>query len=160
MAHQELGHEVWLVSATPVEVAEEIAARLGLTGGLGTVAEVEDGAYTGRLDGPPLHGEAKVSAITRLAEERGLDLARCAAYSDSSNDIPMLSRVGHPVAVNPDSALRAHAKQNGWPIRDYRIRGNEAVRKGVPAAAAAGVAVGVAVGVAKGIQAMRERGGA
>ena len=52
------------------------------------------------------------------------------------------------------------AKQNGWPIRDYRIRGNEAVRKGVPAAAAAGVAVGVAVGVAKGIQAMRERGGA
>ncbi len=158
-AHQELGHEVWLVSATPVEVAEEIAARLGLTGGLGTVAEVVDGAYSGKLDGPPLHGEAKVAAITRLAAERGLDLARCAAYSDSSNDIPMLSRVGYPVAVNPDGALRSHAKQSGWPIRDYRLRGNEAVRKGVPAAAAAGVAVGVAVGVAKGIQAIRERGG-
>ncbi|HEX6886980.1 MAG TPA: HAD-IB family hydrolase [Candidatus Nanopelagicales bacterium] len=155
-AHQALGHEVWLVSATPIEVAEEIARRLGLTGGLGTVAEVQDGKYTGRLVGPPLHGTAKVDAISRLAQERGLDLARSAAYSDSSNDIPMLSSVGSPVAVNPDGALRAHAKAQGWPIRDYRIRGKEAVRKGVPAAAAAGAAVGVAVGVAKVAKAMRE----
>lgn len=158
-AHQALGHEVWLVSATPVEVAEEIAARLGLTGGLGTRAEVVDGEYSGRLDGPPLHGAAKVETIRRLAEEHGLDLARCAAYSDSANDIPMLSEVGFPVAVNPDGALRAHARKEGWPIRDYRIRGKEAVRKGVPAAAAAGVAVGVAVGVAKAAKAMREGGG-
>jgi HAD superfamily hydrolase (TIGR01490 family) len=157
-AHREHGHEVWLVSATPVEVAEEIARRLGLTGGLGTVAEVVDGAYTGRLLGPPLHGAAKVDTITRLAEERGLDLARCAAYSDSSNDIPMLSAVGFPVAVNPDGQLRAHAKAQGWPIRDYRLRGRESVRKGVPAAAAAGAAVGVAVGVAKVARAMREGG--
>ncbi len=158
-AHQALGHEVWLVSATPIEVAEEIASRLGLTGGLGTVAEVIDGAYSGRLDGPPLHGPAKVDAIRRLAEERGLDLARCAAYSDSSNDIPMLSAVGFPVAVNPDGTLRAHARKEGWPIRDYRIRGRESVRRGVPAAAAAGLAAGAAVGVAKGIAAYRERGG-
>jgi HAD superfamily hydrolase (TIGR01490 family) len=158
-AHQALGHEVWLVSATPIEVAEEIASRLGLTGGLGTVAEVVDGAYSGRLDGPPLHGPAKVDTIRRLAEERGLDLARSAAYSDSSNDIPMLSAVGFPVAVNPDGTLRAHARKEGWPIRDYRIRGRESVRKGVPAAAAAGLAAGAAVGVAKGIAAYRDRGG-
>jgi HAD superfamily hydrolase (TIGR01490 family) len=158
-AHQSLGHEVWLVSATPVEVAEEIASRLGLTGGLGTVAEVADGVYTGRLDGPPLHGAAKLDMIQRLADERGLDLDRCAAYSDSSNDVPMLSGVGFPVAVNPDSALRAHARKEGWPIRDYRIRGKESVRKGVPAAAAATAAVGVAVGVAKAAKAMREGGG-
>lgn len=157
-AHQALGHEVWLVSATPLEVAEEIAERLGLTGGLGTVAEVEDGVYTGRLDGPPLHGEAKLEAVARIAEERGLDLARCAAYSDSSNDIPMLSAVGYPVVVNPDGTLRAHARKNGWPIRDYRIRGKDAVRKGVPAAAAAGAAVGVAVGVAKAISVIRDGG--
>lgn len=157
-AHQALGHEVWLVSATPVEVSEEIAKRLGLTGGLGTVAEVVDGVYSGRLDGPPLHGAAKVQTIRRLAQERGLDLARCAAYSDSSNDIPMLSEVGFPVAVNPDGHLRSHARKAGWPIRDYRIRGKPAVRKGVPAAAAAGAAVGVAVGVAKAIQAVREGG--
>jgi HAD superfamily hydrolase (TIGR01490 family) len=155
-AHRALGHEVWLVSATPVEVAEEIAARLDLTGGLGTRAEVADGVYTGRLDGPPLHGAAKVETIRALAEAHGLDLARSAAYSDSSNDIPMLSEVGFPVAVNPDGPLRAHARREGWPIRDYRIRGKDAVRRGVPAAAAAGVAVGVAVGVAKAAKAIRD----
>jgi HAD superfamily hydrolase (TIGR01490 family) len=159
-AHRALGHEVWLVSATPIEVAEEIARRLGLTGGLGTVAEVVDGVYSGRLAGPPLHGSAKVDTLRRLAQERGLDLARCAAYSDSSNDIPMLSTVGFPVAVNPDGHLRAHARTQGWPIRDYRLRGRESVRKGVPAAAAAGAAVGVAVGVAKIARAMREDGSA
>jgi phosphoserine phosphatase len=130
------------------------AQRLGLTGGLGTVAEVVDGIYTGLLDGAPLHGVKKAEVVSDLAAARGVDLARCAAYSDSSNDIPMLSLVGHPVAVNPDGALRAHAKQQGWPIRDYRIRGKEAVRKGVPAAAAAGAAVGVAVGVARAARAI------
>ena len=62
-AHKALGHEVWLVSATPVEVADVIARRLGLTGGLGTIAEVADGHYTGKLDGVPLHGAAKVEVI-------------------------------------------------------------------------------------------------
>lgn len=157
-AHKALGHEVWLVSATPVEVADVIARRLGLTGGLGTIAEVAEGRYTGRLDGVPLHGAAKVEVIERLAAERGLDLTRSAAYSDSSNDIPMLSSVGCPVAINPDGALRSHAKAQGWPIRDYRIRGKESVRKGVPAAAAAGLVAGAAVGVAKGIAVYRGRG--
>lgn len=155
-AHKALGHEVWLVSATPVEVADVIARRLGLTGGLGTVAEVVEGQYTGRLDGVPLHGAAKAEAVARLAAERGLDLDRCAAYSDSANDIPMLSSVGCPVAINPDGALRSHAKAEGWPIRDYRIRGKESVRKGVPAAAAAGLVAGAAVGVAKAISVIRE----
>ncbi len=155
-AHKALGHEVWLVSATPVEVADVIARRLGLTGGLGTIAEVADGQYTGRLDGVPLHGAAKAAAVERLAAEHGLDLDRCAAYSDSANDIPMLSTVGCPVAINPDGALRSHARAQGWPIRDYRIRGKESVRKGVPAAAAAGLVAGAAVGVAKAISVIRE----
>jgi HAD superfamily hydrolase (TIGR01490 family) len=155
-AHKALGHEVWLVSATPVEVADVIARRLGLTGGLGTIAEVADGHYTGKLDGVPLHGAAKAEVIERLAAERGLDLSRCAAYSDSSNDIPMLTSVGCPVAINPDGALRSHAKEQGWPIRDYRIRGKESVRKGVPAAAAAGLVAGAAVGVAKAISVIRD----
>ncbi|MGB7982267.1 MAG: HAD-IB family hydrolase [Candidatus Nanopelagicales bacterium] len=156
-AHKALGHEVWLVSATPVEVAGVIARRLGLTGGLGTIAEVADGRYTGRLEGLPLHGAAKVAAVQRLATERGMDLARCAAYSDSANDIPMLNVVGCPVAINPDGPLRAHARAEGWQIRDYRIRGKQSVRRGVPAAAAAGLAVGAAAGVAKGISVIRGR---
>jgi phosphoserine phosphatase len=113
---------VWLVTAAPIEIASVIARRLGLTGALATVAEQVDGVYTGELVGEMLHGEGKAVAVRTLAEREGLDLERCYAYSDSSNDLPMLSLVGHPCAVNPDSTLRAHAKANGWRIRDYRNR--------------------------------------
>src|SRR5439155_5584128 len=109
--HLAAGQRVWLVTATPVELATIIARRLQLTGALGTVAESEDGVYTGRLVGEVLHGEAKAAAVRSLAEREGLDLAQCTAYSDSINDVPMLSLVGRAVAVNPDSALRAEAKQ-------------------------------------------------
>ena len=145
-AHLDAGDEVWLVTATPIELAAIIAGRLGLTGALGTVAEVRDGVYTGELTGVPLHGIAKAEAVRALAHHEGLDLRLCAAYSDSANDIPMLSAVGRPCAVNPDSSLRAHAREMGWPVRDFRRR--EQVKKlAVPAAAAAaGLAVGVAVG--------------
>lgn len=118
--HLDRGQQVWLVTAAPVEIASVIARRLGLTGALGTVAEHVDGVYTGRLVGDMLHGEHKALAIHEIVEREGLDLDDCYAYSDSSNDLPMLSLVGHPCAVNPDSALRAHAKAKGWRIRDYR----------------------------------------
>src|SRR5205823_12590980 len=104
--HLDAGQRVWLVTATPVELANLIARRLGLTGALGTVAESVDGVYTGRLIGEPLHGPAKAEAIRALAAREGLDLDRCSAYSDSANDLPMLSTVGHPTAVNPDADLR------------------------------------------------------
>ena len=99
--HLDAGQRVWLVSAAPMELATIIAKRLGLTGALGTVSETVDGVYTGRLVGRPLHGPAKAEAVRALAEREGLDLSRCSAYSDSSNDIPMLSLVGHPVAHQP-----------------------------------------------------------
>jgi HAD superfamily hydrolase (TIGR01490 family) len=140
-AHLDAGQRVWLVTAAPVEMATIIARRLGLTGALGTVAESVDGVYTGRLVGEVLHGPAKAVAVRALAEAEGLDLSLCAAYSDSANDIPMLSLVGYPYAINPDSALRAHAKKHGWRLRDYRT-GRRAARIGVPAAAGAGALVG------------------
>ena len=139
--HLDAGQRVWLVTATPVEVATVIATRLGLTGALGTVAETEDGVYTGRLVGEILHGEAKAEAVTALARREGLDLGACSAYSDSANDIPMLSLVGHPCAINPDARLRAHAREHGWRVRDYRT-GRKAVKVGVPTAAAAGALAG------------------
>lgn len=138
-AHLDAGEEVWLVTATPVEVARVIAERLHLTGALGTVAESEHGVYTGRLVGEPLHGRAKAVAIEALAKERGFDLARCAAYSDSANDIPMLSMVGRPYAINPDGALRDHARAHGWQVRDFRTR-RRAAKVGVQAAAATALA--------------------
>jgi HAD superfamily hydrolase (TIGR01490 family) len=146
--HLDAGQRVWLVTATPVELASIIARRLGLTGALGTVAEVGDGKYTGRLVGEPLHGPAKAQAVRALAAREGLDLSRCTAYSDSVNDIPMLTTVGRAVAVNPDTALRAEARRNGWEIRDFRT-GRKAAKIGVPTALGLGaVAGGVAAGLA------------
>jgi HAD superfamily hydrolase (TIGR01490 family) len=146
--HLDAGQRVWLVTATPVELAQIIARRLSLTGALGTIAESADGVYTGRLSGDVLHGEAKAAAVWGLAIREGLDLAQCAAYSDSINDMPLLSLVGRPVAVNPDSALRGEARQRGWEIRDFRT-GRKAARIGIPAAAGIGaVAGGVAAGMA------------
>ena len=146
--HLDQGQRVWLVTAAPVEVARIIAGRLGLTGALGTVAEERDGVYTGELVGDMLHGQAKAEAVRSLAELEGLDLGRCSAYSDSYNDLPMLSLVGDPCAINPDARLREHAKTQGWRIRDYRV-GRKAARFGLLAAALAGAATGgVAAGVA------------
>jgi hypothetical protein len=131
-----------------VELADIIARRLGLTGALGTVAESVDGVYTGRLIGGLLHGTAKPAAIAALAARERLDLARCAAYSDSINDLPMLVMVGEPHAVNPDSELRAEARRNGWPVHEFRT-GRRAAMIALPAAGAAGaVAGGIAAGVA------------
>jgi HAD superfamily hydrolase (TIGR01490 family) len=146
--HLDAGQRVWLVTATPVELARLIAQRLGLTGALGTVAETVDGLYTGSLVGDLLHGPAKAEAIAALARLEGLDLSRCSAYSDSANDLPMLQLVGNPVAVNPDSELRQHARENGWAIRDFRS-GRKATMIGLPIAAGAGaVAGGIAAGIA------------
>ncbi|MER6913248.1 HAD-IB family hydrolase [Streptomyces sp. NPDC000594] len=140
-AHLDAGQKVWLVTAAPVETATIIARRLGLTGALGTVAESVDGVYTGRLVGEPLHGPAKAEAVRALAAAEGLDLERCAAYSDSHNDIPMLSLVGHPYAINPDTKLRRHARERDWRLRDYRT-GRKAAKVGIPAAAGVGALAG------------------
>ena len=143
--HLDAGQRVWLVTAAPMELARVIAGRLGLTGALGTVAEVEQGAYTGRLVGDLLHGPAKAEAITALAAEEGLDLARCTAYSDSANDLPMLTLCGTAVAVNPDTELRAVARSREWTVRDFRT-GRKAAKIGVPTVAAAVLSGGIVGG--------------
>lgn len=114
--HVDAGHTVYLVSATPWLIAEEFARQVGAMGGIGTKTKVSEGRLVGEVDGKIMHGEQKVRAVQEIAEENGLDLTKSWAYSDSANDIPMLSSVGNPVAVNPDRALRAHAKANGWQI--------------------------------------------
>ena len=146
--HLDQGQRVWLVTAAPIEIANIIARRLGLTGAMGTVSEHVDGVYTGELVGDMLHGPAKAEAVKALAVREGLDLARCSAYSDSYNDLPMLSIVGDPCAINPDARLRDHARANGWRVRDYRT-GRKAARAGLFAAALAGAATGtIAAGLA------------
>lgn len=148
--HIAAGQQVWLVSATPVQIGQALAKRLGFTGALGTVAEEQDGVFTGRLVGDILHGPGKKHAVAALAAIQRLDLDKCTAYSDSINDLPMLGMVGVPVAVNPDRALRRHARAAGWAVREYRP-----LRKLARSRVALGVAGAVAVAGVAGVAAAR-----
>jgi HAD superfamily hydrolase (TIGR01490 family) len=118
--HLSSGDEVWLVTASPEDFANLIAERLGFTGAIGTKAEINDGKYTGNLSGKLLHGKEKAIAITELTKARGINLKDCFAYSDSHNDLPLLSAVGHPRAINPDAKLRIIAFAQSWPVHDFR----------------------------------------
>ncbi|MDP4864590.1 MAG: HAD-IB family hydrolase [Candidatus Nanopelagicaceae bacterium] len=118
--HLSSGDEVWLVTASPEDFANLIAERLGFTGAIGTKAEINDGKYTGNLNGKLLHGKEKAIAITELTKARGINLQDCFAYSDSHNDLPLLSAVGHPRAINPDAKLRIIAFAQSWPVHDFR----------------------------------------
>ena len=130
---------MWLVTATPVEIGSLIARRLGVTGSLGTIAEHEDGFYTGRLVGDMLHGQAKADAVRAIAEREGIDLSTSYAYGDSTNDVAILSEVGFPCAINPDRRLRRYAATVGWPVREFRNRRRNA-RRGTTVASLAGLA--------------------
>ena len=114
--HLNQGHEVWLVSAAPVELVQAIAQDIGANGALGTIVGHDGDVLTGELVGDPLHGKQKLHAVEKLASERGIDLKASFGYSDSTNDLPLLTAVGHPVAVNPDSQLRKYAAAAGWEI--------------------------------------------
>jgi HAD superfamily hydrolase (TIGR01490 family) len=113
--HRERGERSFIVSAALQEIVDALVAELGLDGGLGSTAEVEDGAYTGRLV-RRLDGRAKAEAITELAGAEGIDLGESTAYSDSASDVPFLEAVGHSVAVNPDRRLRGVAAERGWRV--------------------------------------------
>ena len=114
--HKSQGHEIWLLTASPQGLASVMARDLTLTGAIGTTLEEKDGAFTGEIDGELLHGPLKAKAAVQHALGSGVNLAHCYAYSDSAADIPLLESVGHPVAVNPDHTLLAHATELSWPI--------------------------------------------
>jgi HAD superfamily hydrolase (TIGR01490 family) len=120
--HLAKGREVWLVSAAPVDLVQKIADALGATGALGTIVAHDGDVLTGELVGEPLHGKAKRKATKRLAKERGISLKRSFAYSDSVNDLPLLTLVGHAVAVNPDKVLKRYAEAAGWEILQFKKR--------------------------------------
>jgi HAD superfamily hydrolase (TIGR01490 family) len=113
--HRERGERSFVVSAALQEIVDALVAELGLDGGLGSTAEVEDGRYTGRLV-RRLDGTAKAQAIAELAAEEAIDLDESTAYSDSASDVPFLEAVGHAVAVNPDRRLRSIAAERGWRV--------------------------------------------
>jgi HAD superfamily hydrolase (TIGR01490 family) len=112
------GMPTYIVTASPIELASAVADHLGMTGALGTVAEVVDGTYSGRLDGPICHGEATFSTVTAFVEANDIALASSWAYSDSINDIPLLASAGTSVVVNPNRRFAYVAAKNGWRILD------------------------------------------
>ncbi len=153
--HRERGDLTFLVTAGPIELANTISEELGMDGAIATVSEIdENGYYTGRLVGPPMHGPEKAKAVAEMAAERGLALAECAAYSDSINDLPLLESVGNPHAVNPETELRRLALRRGWPIHELRTR-RRALLIGIPAGLG-GVSV-FASGIAAGAYLERRR---
>lgn len=118
--HQEAGDHVAIITATNRFITGPIAARLGVNTLLATECEVQDGRYTGRLTDIPCFQEGKVLRIERWLEETGHSLEGAYFYSDSRNDLPLLERVTHPVAVDPDPILRGIAEERGWQILSLR----------------------------------------
>ena len=86
---------------------------------LATELEVHNPRFTGRTTGTLNMREGKVARMHAFLAQRQLKLSdlHSTAYSDSRNDIPLLARVSHPVAVDPDPALRAYAESSGWPVQ-------------------------------------------
>ncbi len=157
--HHAADRDTYIVSASPIEIVGKFAEAIGLTGGIGTVAAVENGIYTGELAEPFCYGEGKAIAVRKVAEEKGYDLRLSYAYTDSAGDLPMLEIVGHPVAVNPDRALETISYHRGWPIVEFS-RSRKKVMKRTTAAIGATAIAGAsfAAGVAAGQRAAARRG--
>jgi putative phosphoserine phosphatase/1-acylglycerol-3-phosphate O-acyltransferase len=114
--HRAAGRLVVLATTTPRDMVEPFAQRLGLDAVIATTYECRDGVYTGRIDGEFVWGKGKLRAVRHWASGNDVDLAASYAYSDSWYDVPLLSAVGHPFAVNPDPRLRAYATLRRWPV--------------------------------------------
>jgi HAD superfamily hydrolase (TIGR01490 family) len=149
--HQDAGRRVYIVTAASRELAELLAHVLALDGAIGSqFSAVADGVYTGVPAGLFIYGAEKATAIRELARREQIDLERSFAYSDSASDLPMLRVVGHPVAVNPDSALLRVARDEGWDVLRFERLGRRLkAAVGIAAAAVTG-GVGSAALIARG----------
>lgn len=115
--HRAAGRRLVIATTTPEHLVEPLAAELGFDDVVATRYASLDGRFTGTIDGHFVWGEGKLAAVREWAAGAGVDLADSWAYSDSFYDVPLLSAVGHPVAVNPDARLAAVATARRWPVR-------------------------------------------
>ena len=100
-------------------LSEPVAAEFGIYDVIATEAERADGRYTGRVAGVPNAREGKFERLMMFLAARGqrlTDFRQIYAYCDSLNDLPLMSQVSNPVAVNADPVLSAHARHMGWPV--------------------------------------------
>lgn len=121
--HQAAGDVCVIITATNSFVTTPIAKEFGIEHLIATEPEHKDGEFTGRVFGVPSFREGKILRLDSWLTERGWTLGSfddTTFYSDSLNDLPLLSKVKNPIAVNPDETLRAHAEQNGWSVISLR----------------------------------------
>lgn len=121
--HLDSGAVVAIVTATNSFVTGPIARAFGIPHLVATIPAQEDGAFTGKPRGTPAFKAGKIERVEAWLESLGLcweSFARSSFYSDSHNDLPLMNKVGNPVAVDPDDTLRAHAGNHGWPVISLR----------------------------------------
>ncbi len=121
--HLDEADMVAVITATNSFVTAPIAREFGIPNLIATDPEEIDGRFTGEVAGTPCFREGKIARLEAFLEARGsrIDcLENSRFYSDSHNDLPLLQKVAHPVAVDPDPILRAHAEAHGWPVISLR----------------------------------------
>jgi HAD superfamily hydrolase (TIGR01490 family) len=116
--HRGRGDELVIITATNDFVTAPIASMLGVDNLIATSAEFNDGKYTGKVIDTPCFQDGKVTRLRQWMKNTSHTLNQSWFYSDSYNDLPLMQLVDHPVAVTPDSQLRAHALEQHWPIID------------------------------------------
>ncbi len=123
--HRKNNDYLLIITATNHFVTAPIAQKLGVDDIIATMPEKIDNHYTGKVSGIPCFQEGKVTRLEqwltqKKQEQREFNLQESYFYSDSFNDLPLLRKVSHPVAVDPDKKLRNHAQQQGWPVISLR----------------------------------------
>jgi HAD superfamily hydrolase (TIGR01490 family) len=122
--HLDEGSLCAIVTATNSFITGPIAREFGISHLIATIAAHEGGRFTGKARGTPAFKEGKIERVDAWLEAQGSwwgGFEQTWFYSDSYNDLPLLARVSHPVAVDPDNALRARARDAGWPILSLRV---------------------------------------
>ncbi len=118
--HHAQGHRTIVISASGEHLVAPIARYLGIGETLAIGVETCNGLFTGFTQGVLTFREGKVTRLMALLDQDDTQLANASFYSDSHNDLPLLTKVGKPCAVNPDAILLQHARQAGWPIHAWR----------------------------------------
>ena len=118
--HRTKGDTLLIITATNRFITGPIAERLGVDDLIAVEPEMVDGRYTGRVDGVPSYREGKVIRLQAWLEAQDITMDGAWFYSDSHNDLPLLEKVDHPVAVDPDDTLRKVAEERHWRIMSLR----------------------------------------
>ncbi|MGO1426760.1 MAG: HAD family hydrolase [Halomonas sp.] len=118
--HRTQGDTLLIITATNRFITAPIAERLGVDNLIAVNPEVREGRYTGRVSGIPSYREGKVTRLNQWLEQQHISIDGAWFYSDSHNDLPLLEKIDHPVAVDPDDTLRSIAEERQWRIMSLR----------------------------------------